>query len=71
MDFSIFSTKVCEKRQSDVFLWSEFLSDLGYLTLWFTCASTHEPRHEKNQRSGFRPVPTQTRLYSYTLLRAG
>ena len=25
----------------------------------------NEPHHEKNQRSGFQPGPTQTRLYSY------
>ena len=27
--------------------------------------ATYEPRHEKKQRSGFRPGPTQTRLYSH------
>ena len=35
------------------------------LSLLLNAETQFEPHHEKNQHSGFRPGPTQTRLYSY------
>ena len=48
-------------RAVTAILWMLENSDI----LWFDASFRYEPRSEKTGLRGFRPGPTQTRLYSY------